>query len=472
MKLSRIKLTDYYQFKDLDIDLTYPQGHKKAGEPLDKVCFLGQSGTGKTTLLRLIKWFISQTRDIGENIDLPVPTVADTIQMDFRLFEPHLEYRVGNRTINEKLDLFLYYDWPDDMDKDSFFDRLKEDYTKSSPVLINFPTELLWRKNRPHPVSLDAIDELEKIKLQDQVPPGLGKRRVIDFAVADITKQWEYILNSIRKHRAVDILYKNKIADATLRKEESAAEKKTLKKIKDEYEKWQTGNRSPLNSLAEDCLDPILSRLGLKVKLYLDEKSVDNLGFIGLQTLSGLDVPYEFWSTGTRQLIQTLLPLYQLNPRQSVILVDEPERSLYPDIQRYTVETYIKRAPDSQFFFATHSPVITAAFEPWEIVELKFDNQCREVYRECYYEENNHVDNYMVYPEYMRWDSILQRVFDLDEEGSEKRAQGLKRLIDLEMRIEQFKNKNKLDSPKGRELVDEFLLLNRKLGWRSGKRTP
>lgn len=54
MKISEIEIKDFHQFKDFSIDLTYPKGHAKEGQPLDKVCFIGQSGTGKTTLLELI----------------------------------------------------------------------------------------------------------------------------------------------------------------------------------------------------------------------------------------------------------------------------------------------------------------------------------------------------------------------------------------------------------------------------------
>ena len=54
MKISKIEIKDFHQFKDLTIDLTYPKGHAKEGLPLDKVCFIGQSGTGKTSLLELI----------------------------------------------------------------------------------------------------------------------------------------------------------------------------------------------------------------------------------------------------------------------------------------------------------------------------------------------------------------------------------------------------------------------------------
>ena len=60
MKITKIYLKEYLHFKnDLEIDLTYPVGHKKAGKPLEKVCFIGQSATGKTTLLNLIKFYLN-----------------------------------------------------------------------------------------------------------------------------------------------------------------------------------------------------------------------------------------------------------------------------------------------------------------------------------------------------------------------------------------------------------------------------
>ena len=58
MKITKIHLKDFHQFKDLTIDLTYPKGHKKEGQPLDRVCFIGQSGTGKTSLLELMPQFL------------------------------------------------------------------------------------------------------------------------------------------------------------------------------------------------------------------------------------------------------------------------------------------------------------------------------------------------------------------------------------------------------------------------------
>jgi len=58
MKVSRLHIRNYQQIKDLELDLTYPAGHAKAGQPLDKACIIGQSGTGKTTLLKIIREFV------------------------------------------------------------------------------------------------------------------------------------------------------------------------------------------------------------------------------------------------------------------------------------------------------------------------------------------------------------------------------------------------------------------------------
>ena len=55
MKISHLEIKNFKQFKDLSLDLTYPKGHEKEGQPLDKICIIGQSGTGKTNLLDIIK---------------------------------------------------------------------------------------------------------------------------------------------------------------------------------------------------------------------------------------------------------------------------------------------------------------------------------------------------------------------------------------------------------------------------------
>ncbi|MCD4664371.1 MAG: ATP-binding protein, partial [Bacteroidales bacterium] len=54
MKISKIIIPNFQQFRNFQLDLTYPENHEKAGQPLDKVCFIGKNATGKTTLLSII----------------------------------------------------------------------------------------------------------------------------------------------------------------------------------------------------------------------------------------------------------------------------------------------------------------------------------------------------------------------------------------------------------------------------------
>lgn len=459
MKITKIELTDYNQFKNVEIDLTYPKGHEKEGKPLDKVCFIGRSGSGKTSLLRLIKWFVSLKRDIGKNIELPIPP-ENALKMDVQFFD--LAYRM----VNTEDVPYIQYTWDNNMDSDRFFQLLDGYFRKVNPLLINFPTEILTAGNDSEADETDALDELERIRKSRPYPGKAGSRLTIDFAFEDVSKNWDYILNDIREHRALEILMKKKIGDVELQEYPSPAEKsKEKKKRTDEYKKWAVKNPDPLKALADGYLDEALYNLGLKTKTDIDLETISNLGFIQLQTLTGRDVPRVFWSTGTRQLVQTVIPLYQLKPQNAIILVDEPERSLYPDIQKSIIDTYIKLAPDCQFFFATHSALIASSFEPWEIVELKFDENHNYVYRDLHYEGQNHVDNYKFFPEYLRWDSILERIFDLEEEGGKRRLRALERLAEIDIRIRKLKDKGKLDSPEGKKFAAEFKELSQKVDW-------
>jgi energy-coupling factor transporter ATP-binding protein EcfA2 len=55
MKICALHLQHIRQFEDLKLDFTYPKGHVKAGQPLEKVCFIGTNGTGKSTLLDILQ---------------------------------------------------------------------------------------------------------------------------------------------------------------------------------------------------------------------------------------------------------------------------------------------------------------------------------------------------------------------------------------------------------------------------------
>lgn len=70
-----------------------------------------------------------------------------------------------------------------------------------------------------------------------------------------------------------------------------------------------------------------------------------------------------------------MFPLFEIETSQSLILIDEPERSLFPDIQVELISNYQKIAPNAQLIIATHSPFIASSFEPEERFVLYFDKE-------------------------------------------------------------------------------------------------
>ncbi|MEK8015262.1 MAG: hypothetical protein VSS75_000235 [Candidatus Parabeggiatoa sp.] len=53
--------------------MTYPKGHKKEGMPLNKICFIGQSGTGKTSLLNIVKTILKANLTVNDDYILRSP---------------------------------------------------------------------------------------------------------------------------------------------------------------------------------------------------------------------------------------------------------------------------------------------------------------------------------------------------------------------------------------------------------------
>ncbi len=460
MKIKRIKIKDYQQFKDLDLDLTYPKGHEKQGQPLEKVCFIGQSGTGKTTLLRLIKWYISRERRISENFPLPLPDEG-AVSMDFQL--SHLVYTLINRAAT--LDYHAFGQTGKGKKKVSF-DQWQQAFDEClkeiSPLLINYPPDLMGIPAKPKRDAEQSASGNVNGSGGNIPPDGLqekmGAGQIIDFAFEDIRETWTLIVADIEEYRKKEILETKKIVSADRPIQE-------MTKKYSRFEEWKAQNPDPLKKLADEFLDSILLKVGLKVKVDISEHSLDDLSFIEVQALNGVDVARNLWSTGTRQLLLTLIPLYQLKPQNAVILVDEPERSLYPDIQLGIVDEYVKLAPTCQFIFATHSPIIAAAFEPWEIVELKFDDEHTVAYHDLSYDGDNHVDNYKYDPRYLRWDSILMRIFELSKEGGKERIDAMVRLAELNGQIDKLKKEGKFASQEGQKLGDEQLKILEKLDW-------
>jgi len=350
MKIEKIELKDYKQFKDLTLDLTYPKGHKKEEKPLDKICIIGQSGVGKTNLLNRIKLSKKYIKHLGNNNAL------------YNTNNVVIKYKTENSNKFEVNESFYMID------------------TKHSEIIEGY----IWTRLEAKVANYD--DELN-----------------------------EYLLKLSKKLVSIDTY-----------------EKDDLKK---ELEYWESKNFNILKQII-DKINIILIKFNLKLSnINLD----DDRDLIIKDLSNGDTILYDFLSTGTKKIISNILNLTSSNPKDSIILIDEPENSFYPDIQRKLTELYMEVGENNQLIMATHSPLIASSFEPWEVVELKFDGD-NQVYRELYYEGDRHIDNYFLDPRMLTWTSILVDIFDLKEDSFSLREKKLMEYAILKSEIKAMEN--------------------------------
>jgi len=114
-----------------------------------------------------------------------------------------------------------------------------------------------------------------------------------------------------------------------------------------------------------------------------------------------------------------------------------------------------------QFVLTTYSPVIISSFEPWEVIELQFNREGK-VARKPYFEGENHVDNYKIYPSYLRWDSLYRKLFGMVGESNDERTKGLMELAKLDIEL-----KHTDDKAKKKELFKKYEKIAELLDWAS-----
>jgi ABC-type polar amino acid transport system ATPase subunit len=442
MKISKIHIKDFHQFKDFTLDLTYPQGHEKAGQPLDKVCFIGQSGTGKTSLLELIPKFLY----------LYDTNLISNIRLESLITNVEVEVLFHGENI---VQLNLVYDYAlDGKERDDIFlfNKVNEKYRFNSEFsfVTSYSSEVSKLVYFPANINYEIDLGIKDV---------LDEREIVDFSKDKISSIWNLILEKIQNYQEQELKIRQDISKVV---EKSSSDIKAIQKAVKHLEDWKKTEFNPIKDVADNCLDPLLAKFKLRVKTELDFKTKDDIGFIKIEDFEGNEIPNGLWSTGTKQLILSALPLYLLKPKHTVILFDEPERSLYPDLQRTVVDYYSSLAESCQFFYSTHSPIIASSFDPWEIVELKFNKEGK-VYRETYFEGENHIDNYKWNPKYMRWDDILQRVFDLEDDGSPDRKIKLDELATLNVKFKKLTKQGQEHSVEALEIIKSIEKLSKDL---------
>ncbi|PJJ10834.1 AAA ATPase-like protein [Flavobacterium sp. 1] len=354
MKISKLHIDQFRHLENLDFDFTYQSGERK-GQPLDKICFIGQSATGKTSLLELIKeQHIAVNNTIVIDNFFSYKSGIEIINGSVTFNLNNNSFEINNEKLNYKNNTFKY------IVSGSFSNLLTEEEKK---YLYYFKANLISDKNIDL-FTKNPIDLFEK-------HPGLNdkfnfnnfysKENSVIFDDTVESDLWLVLLKEILQYRKKfnqkmsDLIHKGLLANQ--------------KKLSAEFEKWQKENPNKLELFAEK-LNPILEKLNLEVDVFNTEYSIP----IKNKRTDEI-IPIQNTSTGTKGLLLSFLPLFKLDTKDSIILIDEPERSLYPDMQMDLMDHYKRLATEAQFIVATHSPFIAASFEPDERFILYFDEE-------------------------------------------------------------------------------------------------
>lgn len=352
MKISKLHIDQYRHLENLTFDFKYLSGERK-GQPLDKICFIGQSATGKTGLLELIYEQINY----AFNLQLINNKFISHFFGDKKVLNGELNLNIANEHYVNKNNIISYKgnEYKNGNASGSITELIK---LNKSENLYYFKSNLISDKNIDL-FSKNPIDLIENKKISDKTNNYIDKSLIFDDKVDESI--WLFFLNEILNYRKnftqkmSELIHKGLLADT--------------KKLSFEFQKWQKDNPNALESFAEK-LNPLLEKLNLEVDIVNTEYSIP------IKNKKNEEIiPIQNTSTGTKGLLLSFLPLFKLDTKDSIILIDEPERSLYPDMQMDLMDYYKNLAPNAQFIVATHSPFIAASFEPDERFILYFNEE-------------------------------------------------------------------------------------------------
>jgi len=350
MKICQIVIKKSIQFQDCVIDLTYPQDHPKAGQPLEKVCFIGQNGTGKTRLLELIG-------ELFDNYSLK------SSKNTTGFFE--IQYQINEKNYKiEKKKGSIYLD--NEIFNHCFAVFVSENLYADFFLYKKLDTQQANHKNRTQIYDIYKQNFVPSANLNESLSFSEHIKSYVVMQEKTINEFWSSLIYLI-KHR------ENNFAEF-----HNANENYTLKQAKELFNK---DNPSILEKIAQ-LWDRILEPLGLyfdietaKVPIQLTE----NLAVFIKDKKNKQNVPFHLLSSGIQNFIFKLGYLFTLHfynqDKNSLVLVDEPEDSLHPKFLYGLIDLYkeITGGEKSQLFVATHSELIAAQFEPYERIILDFD---------------------------------------------------------------------------------------------------
>lgn len=363
MKITEIRIKDYRQFRNFKLDLTDPT----TGEPLEKVCLIGSNGTGKSSLLVILSDFLRQS-ELGdwdnEGGDWKQEKKTKTIIIKIKLGELAVYFYLGSSRVIFSTDIESdprwiafwnsYEPYDDSILSQLALDYMIQDSQIRDKVRHGF-AELLTIYAPPDGSSLIRDHSQEMRPLRNLPATNLGEalrhfdQSTVYHVVAydQLESFWNFLMYCIKQRESDKQAFFARPENQSLTLREAQV-------------KFEADNPEILKELAEHW-NLILEQTGLELDIENAKIPVqlnENLAvFVRLKGAKE-QIPYNVLSTGIRNFLFRfghIFSLYFNRPiKNAILLIDEPEASLYPDLLYDLIDRYLAIIRNTQFFVATH----------------------------------------------------------------------------------------------------------------------
>ena len=297
MKIEKVHIKNIKGIKDLELSF------KKDGKILDLIVLAGINGSGKTTILEAIKDFFDN-RSIDFNNIEKSNIYLEIFFEDFEKNNIEEAEKISIDNYKHKLKEFFYalrdYEY-NRKDNGGYYAKFFENPPKIIYVPANNSFGLVETVNTTLLKNYQFINYVDSVLMRD-IPSYIATRR-------------NYL--------------------ATI--EEDLTMKEITNKVVNE-------------------INGIFNILELDVKLKGFSKDEKTLPIF--ENSAGEEFDINNLSSGEKQLFLRTLSIKMLEPKNSIILIDEPELSLHPKWQQRIIEVYKKIGENNQIIVATHSPHI------------------------------------------------------------------------------------------------------------------
>ena len=300
MKIEKVHIKNVKGIKDLELSF------KKDNKILDLIVLAGVNGSGKTTILEAIKDFFN-----NKYLNFNKPEKSNVnLDIFFEDFEKknikEIEKSSGNyrHKLWEFFNGLMLYSF-DKNDKNASYEIQIARYFKNPPKIIYVP----------------ANNSFEEVETE----------------TTTLSIEYQFI-NTINSNVIGDIpsyIATRRNYLATI--EEDLTMKEVTNKVVNE-------------------INGIFDILELDVKLKGFSKDEKTMPIF--ENSAGEEFDINDLSSGEKQLFLRTLSIKMLEPKNSIILIDEPELSLHPKWQQRIIEVYKKIGENNQIIVATHSPHI------------------------------------------------------------------------------------------------------------------